>query len=237
MKQRDKSESPAPLAAIPPGAGVVVGAVDTAEGLIDAPVKRGRSLFEKLSFQFNAQDEQESLENLRQWSNARLEYWIEQRRHKEYELLDKFSGGDTNQLHPYQSRRIESIRFQIRRGEQVLSERADTQVAATEPPDPPSVPATVRQMPLAEILDKKAISRHRHALCDAYKDECAAEGITVTNVMIARAAYPKSKDPKTVIKKWLAGDRRYGEAYDASFGRVFTEKPHLPKSANASIAG
>jgi hypothetical protein len=129
---------------------------------------------------------------------------------------------------------LESV---VRRIAQVLGERRVNQLnsPAREEPRPTkplivlrpdqcgtaAVVSTVQQTALAPgKLDKKA----RMALRDAYKAECAAHGVKVGREEIGLAVKPNSKDPVTLVKKWLACDPRY-EVYTPLFLKVFAENP------------
>jgi len=77
--------------------------------------------------------------------------------------------------------------------------------------------------PPESLEAKKA---ERKAARDAYKAECKAAGVKVTDEMIARAGRWTSR---TQIQKWLACDPRYDGAPDQLIRGVFSKKPHLPK--------
>jgi hypothetical protein len=86
-----------------------------------------------------------------------------------------------------------------------------------------AVASTVQQTAFAPgELDKKA----RTAIRDAYKAECAAHGVKIGRREIGLAVKPNSKDPVTLVKKWLACDPRY-QVYTPRFLKTFAEKPHL----------
>jgi hypothetical protein len=137
----------------------------------------------------------------------------------------------------------------VSRIEQVLGERRVNQlnIAAREESRPTkplivlrpdqcgtaAVASTVEQTALAPgKLDEKA----RTAMRDSYKAECAAHGVKVGRTEIGLAVKPGSKDPVTLVKKWLACDPRY-EAYTPRFLKVFAEKPHLRKQHLSHPAG
>ena len=59
---------------------------------------------------------------------------------------------------------------------------------------------------------------------DAYKRECKAAGIGVTDEAVAKAAR-RSWNTRDPVTKWKAGKERPGD--DAQIRRVFRDKPHL----------
>jgi hypothetical protein len=93
---------------------------------------------------------------------------------------------------------------------------------------------TVPQTPALLLLDKKA---ERIASRDAYRNECEAAGIKVTNEMIGEKAYPKSKNPGAKFKKWLECHPSMDGLNDRLVRNVLEEKPHLRKRNQAPAVG
>lgn len=69
----------------------------------------------------------------------------------------------------------------------------------------------------------------RAALLHAYKGECAAHGIRVTDQMIAAAARPTWHD-RTPVQRWKRNDRRCTPGDDSAIRTVLRKKPHLSDS-------
>jgi hypothetical protein len=70
----------------------------------------------------------------------------------------------------------------------------------------------------------------RRRLLEEFKTKCKLAGRKITNADIGLAVKPDSKDPRTIVDKWRACDRRY-ELYNAQFRRMFREKLALIKGA------
>jgi hypothetical protein len=79
-----------------------------------------------------------------------------------------------------------------------------------------------------DLGSKDAIKAERKARRDAYKAECRAAGVKLTDSMIGLEVKRGSKDPRTIVQQWMRCDPRY-EIYDWPIRGVFSRKPHLPK--------
>jgi len=75
-----------------------------------------------------------------------------------------------------------------------------------------------------ELLEAR--KAERKAARDAYKAECKAAGVTVTDEMIARAANPNWTS-RTQVQKWLQCHPDYEGEPDRLIRLVFSKKPHI----------
>ena len=76
-------------------------------------------------------------------------------------------------------------------------------------------------------VQKDPVAAKRTAELDAYKTECAAADIRVTDKMIAEAASDKWHE-RTPVQRWKRNDPRCTPGDDMRIRAVLKRKPHLP---------
>jgi hypothetical protein len=156
-------------------------------------------------------DERKSLERLRNPSipNAWLEQKLEEHRQARDQLPGQVPGDPQFDL------RIGWIRWhesRIRSMDQVLDERAVAQRKSPDRQEPHATKTLIVLRPVQQttraIYDVKERAG-RTATYDAYRAECKAADVKIRRKEIGLAVKSKSKDPVTLVKKWLLCDPRY----------------------------